>query len=115
MLQQQAKLDDLGIRLHTDSPRGYLAMETDSILIDPVLEQAALAAAEAIGTTAYPILTYLANRIVKDETEPPNPSPRGSADTHAGSPNRQSSISNPQPSIPNPQSPIPNRPSPIQP
>ncbi len=65
-LSHQIQLADLGLRLRLDEPRGYLALESEAMLIEPVIELAAVAAAEGVGLQPSSVLTYLANRITKE-------------------------------------------------
>ena len=62
-LRKHLQLSDLGLSLRDDQDRGYLAFESEAVLLDPAVERAALATAEAVGVTAAPVLTYLANSI----------------------------------------------------
>ena len=63
MLRPLLTLPDLGLRLRIDHERGYIALESDGVLVDPAVEQSAVEAAAALGAHASPILTYLANTI----------------------------------------------------
>jgi ABC-type lipoprotein release transport system permease subunit len=56
-------LEDLGLELRVDSARGYVSLESASLLLEPPVEQAALMAAEKTRTSAAGVLTYLANEI----------------------------------------------------
>ena len=74
-LQREIELEDIGVRLRRDDTRGYIAVESEAMLIDPAIEAAVAA---AVGDDALaPGLTYLANRISKEET---------AADTSGGIP-----------------------------
>ncbi len=63
MLSPRLGPADVGLRLRTDRERGYVALESDSLLIEPAVEESAVAAAASMGVDASPILTYLANTI----------------------------------------------------
>ncbi len=63
LLRQHITLADLGLRLRMDEERGYFALESESILIPPALEEAALSAARTSGLEASPVLAHLANTI----------------------------------------------------
>jgi len=63
LLRQHVSLADGGIRLRIDEERGYLSVESESILLPPAVEEASLAAARASGLEASPILSHLANTI----------------------------------------------------
>lgn len=58
-------LSDYDLALRT-SKLGYVSLESNRLLLDPLVEAAALAAADEIGTTPSRILTYLANEIADD-------------------------------------------------
>ena len=62
-------LADAGLTLRIDPEHAYVALESGRILIDPVVEDAASDAARSIGATATGILTHLANRIARSDTE----------------------------------------------
>ena len=59
------RLNDYGLRLRIDEARGVLALEANSLLLEPPVEQAALAAAQSLGAEQVPVITYLANSICK--------------------------------------------------
>lgn len=61
---------DLGLRLRVDEPRGYLSLESDSILLPPSVEEAAKAAASVSGMEPSLVLAHLANTIAKTSSEP---------------------------------------------
>lgn len=54
---------DYGLRLRGDGPRGYVALESDALLLSPVVEAAARGVAEELKIEASPVLTYLATAI----------------------------------------------------
>lgn len=60
-LQAGLTLADYGLQLRRDDVRGYVALESDRLLIEPNVEAAALDAADALGIEATGVLTYLAN------------------------------------------------------
>lgn len=64
-LKQAATLRDYGVRIRIDEFRGVLALEADSLLLEPTVERAALAVAEALQLRQVPVITYLANSICK--------------------------------------------------
>jgi len=64
-LKRHLTLDDLGTRLRTSPEHGYVSLEVDSFLMDPVIEAAALGAAKATGARAGRVLAYLATSIRK--------------------------------------------------
>lgn len=66
LLPQHVTLADLGLRLRSDETHGYVAVESEAFLIEPALEDAARAAAAAIGAPPVAVLAYLANEIAVD-------------------------------------------------
>lgn len=66
-------LHDWALKLRVDSPRGYVALESDRLLIEPVVEAAVMAAVDASGVDATPVLSYLANTI--ETVRPPATAP----------------------------------------
>ncbi|MFQ5413696.1 MAG: FtsX-like permease family protein [Phycisphaerae bacterium] len=79
-LRDHIRLADYGLKLRRDNAYGYIALESDRVLIEPAAESAARAAARAMDLQAVPVLTYLANRIdIKPPTpthHAPSPTPR---------------------------------------
>ncbi len=67
-LQKTARLGDVGLRLRQCESLGYVAVESDALLIPPALESAIRAAALDAGLTASPILAHLANTIAVEST-----------------------------------------------
>ncbi|MCH8149084.1 MAG: ABC transporter permease, partial [Planctomycetes bacterium] len=61
--------NDIGLRIRQDVERGYLSLESDSMMLPPSVEQAALHAAAKVGGTASSMLTYLANEIAIDKEQ----------------------------------------------
>jgi ABC-type lipoprotein release transport system permease subunit len=75
-LRQHLTLDDWGLvlrepRYPDKTVRGYLSLESRQLLLDPAVEQAALAAARDLGLRAAPTLVYLANTIAHGSHEIP--------------------------------------------
>ncbi len=62
-LESSLTLADYGVRLIVDPALGYLSVESDRLLIEPPLEQAARAAAGECGAASVGVLAYLANEI----------------------------------------------------
>jgi hypothetical protein len=67
-LRHHLTLDDWGLSLHEprypdQTTRGYLSLESRQLLLEPAVEEAALAAAHDIGLRPAPTLVYLANTI----------------------------------------------------
>lgn len=62
-LENSLSADDFGLRLRAISERGYLSVESDSMILEDAVSDAVLAAAENLGVQAYPTLVYLANEL----------------------------------------------------
>ncbi len=56
-------LADLGLRLVPPADRGYVALESDQMMLENVLADAALETARALQAVASPVLVYLLNRM----------------------------------------------------
>lgn len=69
ILQKYATLNDLGLTLRKDDQRKYIALESDQMLIDPVIESAALATAKKLNIQSTPILSHLANAIMVESKQ----------------------------------------------
>jgi hypothetical protein len=70
LIRKHAALDDIGLKLRVVEAQGVVALEANGSLIDATREEAAMAAAEAIGERR-PVLTYLVNDIrLGDRTIP---------------------------------------------
>ncbi|MCH9002561.1 MAG: ABC transporter permease, partial [Planctomycetes bacterium] len=61
--------NDIGLRIRQDVERGYLSLESDSMMLPPSVEQAARHAAANVGGTASSMLTYLANEIAIEKEQ----------------------------------------------
>ena len=71
LLRRTAALEDIGLRLRTLEPQALLSLEGDGALIGDTEESAAMTAAEALGVTPTPVLTYLVNSIRSSEGDIP--------------------------------------------
>jgi len=71
VLDEQVQLSDFGLRLRRDAARGYVALESERLLLEPAVETAAIEAAGEMGTGHVPVLTYLANTIAHGQREIP--------------------------------------------
>ena len=60
-------LADVGLNLRTVVDRGYLTVESDSMIIEDELSKAVTSAAESLGVASEPTLVYLANEIQRVE------------------------------------------------
>ncbi len=65
-LAKAVTLGDLGLTLRRNEGQGYVSLESESMLIEPAVETAAITAAQTFGATASPVLTYLANTIANE-------------------------------------------------
>lgn len=63
LVARNATLSDLNLRLRAKQQYGYVAVESDALLLPPAVEDAARAAAGALGCAATAILSGLANSI----------------------------------------------------
>ncbi|UCD28505.1 MAG: ABC transporter permease [Planctomycetota bacterium] len=70
LIDQKIRLADVGLKLRRDEQLGYIALESNSMLIKPVIETAAIEAAEAMGLNTNRVLTYLANTIKVEQPVP---------------------------------------------
>ncbi len=64
-VERNLQLEDVGLKLRVDAKFGYVALESDAMLIEPAIETAAISAAKEIGAGTSSILTQLANAIRK--------------------------------------------------
>lgn len=63
LLSEHMQIEDCGLNLRLDVDRGYFALETDRMLIEPPVEAAAMHAPSWLDLSSTPVLTYLANTI----------------------------------------------------
>lgn len=63
LLAKHDRLEDYRLKLRADPQRGYFALETDRLLLEPPVEAAAYKAARDVDRRLQPVLTYLANTI----------------------------------------------------
>ncbi len=59
---------DLGLRLRLDAARGYVSLESNRMILENGVADAAQQAADAMNLRAAPVLSYLANSIVRIST-----------------------------------------------
>jgi ABC-type lipoprotein release transport system permease subunit len=62
-LQKALTLEDIGLRVRRIEDRGYLSVESDSMILEDTISAAVLKAADKLGMKAAPTLVYLANEI----------------------------------------------------
>ncbi|MCG8407442.1 MAG: ABC transporter permease [Phycisphaerales bacterium] len=72
LLARHDRLDDYHLRLRPDEQRGYFALETNRLLLEPPVEAAAYDAARTLSQRPEPVLTYLANTIALLDEEGSN-------------------------------------------
>ncbi|MBI5688370.1 MAG: ABC transporter permease [Verrucomicrobia bacterium] len=70
-LQQSLALADLDLHLRVHVARGCISLESNRMILEPVVANAALAAAVELSIPAAPTLTYLANTIAIGANEIP--------------------------------------------
>ncbi len=63
VLQRAWTPSDLGLDFRVDEPRGYIALESDRLLLEPEVEAAVIEVAGDVKVLPAPVLTYLANAI----------------------------------------------------
>ena len=83
LIEDRLTLADLDLTLRVDATRQYIALESASILLEPVIEAAALAAADAVDARPSRILTHLANTIGKESPADGEPNQGGRANPRA--------------------------------
>ncbi|MFO0979914.1 MAG: FtsX-like permease family protein [Planctomycetaceae bacterium] len=62
-LTKSLKLADVGLRIRRIADRGYLSVESDSMILEKSVEESVTTAASSMGMLAVPSLVYLANEI----------------------------------------------------
>jgi ABC-type antimicrobial peptide transport system permease subunit len=62
-LQKSLTMEDIGLRIRRIEDRGYLSVESDSMIVEDAISDAVLKAADKLGMKAAPTLVYLANEI----------------------------------------------------
>ncbi|MCZ6817812.1 MAG: FtsX-like permease family protein, partial [Planctomycetota bacterium] len=63
LFQDHVQLEDLGLRMRINPKLGYVALESEAMLLEPAIESAANRTAAALGKQPMHIYTYLANTI----------------------------------------------------
>ena len=71
LLKRSLTLDDLDLHMRLNPARGYVALESRRMILDPAIVTAALAVAKDLDLSAAPTLTYLANTIAIGRREIP--------------------------------------------
>ncbi len=66
VLDKNLTLDDVGLRLRVNDKLGYIALESEGMLVEPAIERAAREAAGDAGFDVSGVQSYLANRISAD-------------------------------------------------
>lgn len=62
-LAERLRLIDLGLHVRQDAARGYFAIESDQLLVEPAVETAAMSALDPLAARSSGVLSYLANSI----------------------------------------------------
>lgn len=62
-LKKSLKLADVGLRIRRITDKGYLSVESDSMILEKSLEESVSGTAGSMGMLAAPTLVYLANEI----------------------------------------------------
>ncbi len=70
LLTAKVNLDDFNLHVRADQDYRCVSLESNRLLIEPVVEAEAIAAAQAIGAPTTAILTYLANSMTRLESLP---------------------------------------------
>lgn len=77
-LRSAARPEDLGLAIKPRPAHGYVSLESHTLQLDPLVETAALRAAQACDAAAVPVLAYLANELIAlPSGAPPDPPPTG--------------------------------------
>ncbi|MCX7826773.1 MAG: ABC transporter permease, partial [Verrucomicrobiae bacterium] len=71
ILRSSLTLDDLDLRTRINPARGYVALESRRMILEPVVVSAALAVAKDLNLSAAPTLTHLANTVAVGAREIP--------------------------------------------
>ena len=83
-LRRNWRFEDVGLRLRAAETTGQWSLESDRLLLEPVVESAALDAAADMGVEATPVLTYLANRIERVIEAEPSPASSAVSESRRG-------------------------------
>ncbi|MCA9086245.1 MAG: ABC transporter permease [Planctomycetaceae bacterium] len=71
LLGSRLQLSDVGLKVRQPEARGYLSVESDRMILETPLAQAATAAADQLQLNAAPTLVYLVNQLsATDEVQP---------------------------------------------
>ncbi len=68
-MHKSVSLEDYGLTVRRDESRRYLSLESDAMLLDPMIESTATAIGNELHLPTSPILTYLANSIALMESK----------------------------------------------
>jgi ABC-type lipoprotein release transport system permease subunit len=72
LVKKSISAEDIGLRFRIIEDRGYLSVESDSMILEDSIAEAVQKAAENIGMKAAPTLVYLANEINATKREDKN-------------------------------------------
>lgn len=62
-VRRELSLEDLGLRIRVDESRGYFSLESETMLIDPVVDAAAMGVCGRLQLVPSGVISYLANSI----------------------------------------------------
>ncbi|QDU53242.1 ABC transporter permease [Gimesia panareensis] len=66
-LKQSLQLTDLNLKIVPHKDRNYLSLESEQMILDPQIEQAARDAAKALNVATSPVMVYIANEFIHPE------------------------------------------------
>lgn len=66
-LKQNLKLTDLNLKIVPNKDRDYLSLESEQMILDPQIEQAAREAAKKLKVATSPVMVYIANEFFHPE------------------------------------------------
>ncbi len=72
LVKKSVSAEDIGLRFRIIADRGYMSVESDSMILEDSIADAVQKAAENIGMKATPTLVYLANQINATQREDKN-------------------------------------------
>ena len=72
LVKKSISAEDIGLRFRIIEERGYLSVESDSMILEDSIAEAVQKAADNIGMKAAPTLVYLANEIYATKREDKN-------------------------------------------
>lgn len=70
-LQARLRPGDYGLRVRPDDARGYISVESETMLLEPPIEKAVTATLAELAAPSSPVISYLANEIRRGERSIP--------------------------------------------